>query len=86
MRSAPASRRLKNTGFRAVDKVAERKAAVGYGREERRRQREREKEESARRKDRERRQAVEGASRFGQGRTRVVERRGHSGYGAVETG
>jgi hypothetical protein len=55
-------RKQKKFPSRPVDKVAERKAALAYEREERRRERERAKEEAAKRMERERRQqAVEKA-------------------------
>ena len=51
-----ASRRPKKPYSRPVDKAVERKAALAYEREQRRRERERAKEEAARLKERERRQ------------------------------
>jgi hypothetical protein len=52
------SRKAKKPPSRPVDKAAERKAALTYEREQKRRERERAKEEAARQKERERRQQV----------------------------
>jgi len=52
----PKSPKQKNPPSRSVDKAAERKAALAYEREQRRRELERAKEEAARQKKRERRQ------------------------------
>jgi hypothetical protein len=55
VRKSP-GRKPKKPHARSVDKAAERKAALAYEREQRRRERERAKEETAGRKERERRQ------------------------------
>jgi hypothetical protein len=55
-KAAPAGRKPKKTSSRPADKAMERKAAVAYEREQRRRDRERAREEAARQKEREHRQ------------------------------
>ena len=52
----PAGRKPKKTSSRPTDKAVERKAAVAYEREQKRRDRERAREEAARQKEREHRQ------------------------------
>ena len=52
----PAGRKPKKTSSRPADKAVERKAAVAYEREQKRRDRERAREEAARQKEREHRQ------------------------------
>ena len=52
----PQGRKPKKISSRPVDKAAERKAALAYEREQKRRERERAREEAARQKERERRQ------------------------------
>ena len=53
---APKRRAPKSAAAAPVDKAADRKAALAYEREQKRREREQAKEEAARRKERERRQ------------------------------
>jgi hypothetical protein len=74
----PAGRKTKKTSSRPTDKAMERKAAVAYEREQKRRDRERAREEAARQKEREhRQQAVDKAqSALDEAKRKHAERTG----------